>query len=388
MKKTFKFRAYPNKETEINSNTILELCRKLYNLCLEQKRDYYRSTKKNLHCFNQICQLPEFKEAFPEYKQIPSQSCQDVVERLNKAFDGFFGRIKYGKKAGYPRFKKYGNYTSFTLKKAGWKFQENKLIVKNVGIFKLKLHREIIGKIKTITIRKNNSNKWFVSFSCDEVPQIILQKTNQSIGIDVGCESFTTDSTGLKIENPRWFKQSQEKLAKAQKEFARKQRQSKRREKKRLQISKFHEHIANQRRDFQHKVSKHYVENYDVICIEKMKAWNTFTSLNKSMRDVAWFQFFDMLRYKAEYAGKEVVEVNPKNTSQICSGCGAMVPKTLDIRIHSCPHCGLVLDRDLNAARNILRVGMTRQRSVQEPCKYGSSPLLFVNELNILGETK
>jgi putative transposase len=364
MKKTFKFRAYINKEIEHKSNSILEMCRIIYNLCLEQRRSYYAHTKKSISCYDQINQLPDLKDAFPEYKNIPSQTLQDVVERLDKSFKGFFNRIKRGVKSGYPRFRKYGRYDSFTLKNAGWELIDNKLIIKKIGTFKLKLSREIIGNIKTVTVKRNATGKWFVCFSCDNVPKNILPKTKQSIGIDVGCEAFITDSNGLKIENPRWLNKSQEKLAKAQKELARKERKSKRREKQRIKVAKIHERIANQRRDFQHKVSKHYVENYDVICIEKMKSWNTYTPLNRSMRDVAWFQFFDMLRYKAEYAGKEVVEINPKNTSQICSGCGAMVPKTLDVRIHSCPHCGLILDRDLNAARNILRVGTTQRSSL------------------------
>jgi len=357
MNKTFKFRAYLNKETEKKANTVLELCRLVYNLCLEQRRNYYAHTKKNISSYDQNYQLPDLKNEFPEYKQVPSQTLYDVTDRVEKAFNGFFNRIKRGEKPGYPRFKKYNRYNSFTLSQAGWKIVDNKLVIRKIGTFKIKFHRNIIGRIKTITICKNTIGKWFVCISCSDVPKNMIKKTNQSIGIDVGCESFITDSDGMKIENPRFLNRSQEKLAKEQKKLSKKQRQSKRREKQRIKVAKIHEYIANQRRDFQHKVANHYIKNYDVICIEGMKSWNTYTALNRSMKDVAWFQFFDMLRYKAEYAGKELIKVNPKNTSQICSGCGAMVPKAFNVRIHSCNHCGLVLDRDLNAARNILMAG-------------------------------
>lgn len=359
MRKSYKFRAYLNPETEKNTLEVLELCRQVYNLCLEQRRASYKTLLKSVNSYTQIKQLPELKEAFPEFKRIPSQSLQDVVERLDKAYQSFFRRIKSGDTPGYPRFKGYGRYDSLTLKQAGWELNGSNFVVKKLGTFKLKLHRQIpkSAKIKTVTIRGTQTNKWYVCFSCDNVPAKVLSKSKKTIAFDVGCESFLTDSNGFKIENPRYLKESQEKLIKLQQKLSKQKKGTKAREKTRRLLAKVYEKISNQRLDFHHKVAKHYVDTYGKIIHEKLQSWNSFRSLNKSMRDVAWFQFFNILHCKAEEAGREVVEVNPKNTSQICSQCGEMVKKELSERTHNCPHCNCLLDRDFNAALNILRLG-------------------------------
>lgn len=359
MKKTYKFRAYINQTTEKQTNIVLELCRQVYNLCLSQRIDSYKNFRKSVSCYTQIKQLPELKQAYPEFKQIPSQSLQDVIERLDKAYQNFFGRIKKGQTPGFPRFKSFGRYDSITLKQAGWVLKNNILTIKKLGGFKLKLHRQIPGaaKIKTITIRRSTSNKWYVCFSCDNIIPNVLKPINKAIGIDVGCESFLTDSNGLKIENPRWLNKSTERLTKLQQKLSKQVKGSGMRNRTKLLLSKVHEKVGNQRLDFHHKVAKHYVDNYDTICHEKMNAFTSFTKLTRSMRDVAWFQFFNILNVKAEEAGRLIIKVPAKNTSQMCSGCGGIVSKTLDVRVHNCPHCNCSLDRDFNSALNILRFG-------------------------------
>lgn len=359
MRKTYKFKAYLNTETEKNTLEVLELCRQVYNLCLEQRRDTYKNFLKSVSSYAQIKQLPELKEAFPEFKKIPSQSLQEVVERLDKAFQSFFRRVKSGDTPGYPRFKGYGRYDSLTLKQAGWELEGSKLLVPKLGTFKVRFHRTIpkCAKIKTITIRRTQTGKWYVCFSCDNVPAKVLPKSKKVVAFDVGCESFLTDSNGLKVENPRYLKASQDKLATLQQKLVTQTKGTKARLKTRNHLAKVHEKISNQRLDFHHKVAKHYVDTYGTIIHEKLKSWNSFRSLNKSMRDVAWFQFFNILHCKAEEAGREVVEVNPKNTSQVCSQCGEMVKKNLSVRVHNCPHCNCSLDRDFNSALNILRLG-------------------------------
>jgi putative transposase len=194
------------------------------------------------------------------------------------------------------------------------------------------------------------------------------------VGIDVGCESFLTMSDGTKVGNPRFFKKSQDVLAMRQQRLSRRVKGSQRRDKARVLVAKAHEKISNQRRDFHFKLANQLLKYYGTICIEKMNSWNSTTALNRSMRDVAWFGFFDILRFKAECASREVIEVPAKNTSQMCSQCGQLVPKDLSVRIHSCPHCGFVLDRDINAARNILRLG----QSLQEPCTKPENPRTLV----------
>lgn len=375
MKKTYKFRAYINQATEKQTNTILELCRQTYNLCLEQRIDSYKNLRRSVSCYDQIKQLPELKQAYSEFKQIPSQSLQDVIERLDKAYKNFFNRVKKGQTPGFPRFKGFGRYDSLTLKQAGWSLKDSNLLVPKLGTFKVKFHRTIpkSAKIKTVTIRRTN-NKWYVCFSCDSIPPKLLKPVHKSIGMDVGCESFLTDSNGLKIENPRWLNKSTGQLTKLQQKLSKQKMGSGKRKQTKLLLSKVHEKISNQRLDFHHKVAKHYVDNYDTICHEKMNAFTSFTKLNRSMRDVAWFKFFNILSCKAEEAGRTIVKVPAKNTSQMCSSCGKIVPKTLDVRTHNCSHCNFSLDRDFNAALNILRLGLSLRDKPTPICSSLEAP--------------
>lgn len=362
MRKSFKYRIYAHKRVTNNAEIWLSLCRQLYNDCLTECITAYQDRKETISCYTQINKMPELKKAFPEFKQVGSQVLQDVVERLHKAYQAFFRRVKNSEAAGYPRYKGQERYNSFTLKQAGWKLNGNQLLISNIGIFKLKLHRPILGTIKTVTVSRTNSNKWFVSFSCDGVPARILPSTGETIGIDVGCESFLTDSDGNKIPNPRHLRKSQDVLAARQQSLSRKVKWSKRRRKAKVLVAKIHEKINNQRQDFHHKTALKLVKENDIIAIEDMKVFLKTTALNKSMRDVAWFQFFAILLCKAEEAGKIVIKVPAKYTSQTCSRCGILVKKTLSVRIHSCV-CGLVIDRDWNAAINIKRLGLSLQCS-------------------------
>lgn len=361
MKKSFKYYIKANKETIQKAERIFNLCRVLYNLCLEQRKFVWKNYHKSVSCYDQIKELPSLKKFFPELKEIPSQTLQEVVERVDKAFRNLFSRVKKGEKSGYPRFKSFNRYDSFTLKQAGWKIVGKELKIGKVGSFKLFLSRPIEGDIKTVTIRRTLSNRWYVTFSCDNVNPKPLPKTGESVGIDVGCESFLTTSEEEKIDNPRFFQRAQSLLTKKQKSLSRKKKGSKHRNKARILLSKAHEKVFSQRRDFHFKTARKILQTYDTIFIEDMNYFKSYRSLNRSMRDVAWFNFFNILLFKAEEAGKEVVKVPAKNTSQRCSGCDRIVQKGLSVRVHSCPHCGLSIDRDINAARNILRLGQSLQ---------------------------
>lgn len=359
MKKTYKFRVYMSKTTETKTNEVLELCRTLYNISLEQRISAWKLHKRSISGYDQANQLKELKQAYPEFKQVPSQSLQNVLERLNLAYQSFYRRVKQGQTAGFPRFKGFDRYDSLTLKQAGWKLEGSVLKINKLGNFKLKLHRQIpsSAKIKTVTIRRTQTDKWFVSFSCDNIAPKVLKPNTKSIGIDVGCEKFLTDSNGFKVDNPRWLNKSTERLTTLQQKLSKQVKGSGKRNKTKLLLAKVHEKISNQRLDFHHKVAKHYVDNYGIICHEKMKAFTSFSKLTRSMRDVAWFQFFNILSFKAEEAGRTIVKVNPKGTSQMCSSCGKIVPKDLSVRVHNCSHCNCSLDRDFNSALNILRLG-------------------------------
>ncbi len=364
MRKIYLYKARINKQTEANCSQWLEICRTLYNLALDQRISIYKQCKKSISTYTQMNQLPELKEAYPEFKVVGSQVLQDVIERLDKAYKSFFQRIKQGNgKAGFPRFKSKNRYDSFTLKQTGWKLEGRYLYVKNIGRFKLFLSRDIEGDIKTITIRRSPASQWFISFSCDNVPIKEVPVTNAEVGIDVGIKSFCVSSDGNQIQNPKYFRQSEKLLRRRQRSLCRRKKGSNRRGKTRLLVAKAHEKITNQRKDFLHKVANFYIEAYQTIYIEDLNIKGMIKNrhLSKSISDCSWGMFFNFLSYKAEGAGREVIKVPPHNTSQICSTCGEKVPKSLSIRVHQCPFCNLSLDRDLNASINILRFGQNRQ---------------------------
>ncbi len=356
MNKVFKYRIYSNQANLAKLSEWIEACRQLYNLALEQRIYAWRILRRPTTFYRQSKELTELKAEFPQLKQIDSGVLENVLKRLDRSYQAFFRRIKTGEKPGFPRFKGQDRYDSITFRNWGWRLAGRYLTILKVGKFKIKLSRPIEGTIKEITIKRSASNKWFIHFVCSDVPAKQLPEVNRVIGIDMGCESFLTDSNGDKIDNPRFFKRSQDKLANQQRYLARKIRGSNRRHKQKTLVAKTHEKVFNQRQDFHYKVANRLLNENGTICIEKLQSWNTYRALNKSMRDVAWFQFFAILKAKAEEAGREIIEVPAKNTSQKCSGCGQIVPKDLAVRIHQCS-CGLTLDRDHNAALNILRAG-------------------------------
>jgi len=364
MRKTYLYRAKINKQTEANCNKWLDVCRTLYNLALEQRISIYKQRHKNISAFQQMYELPELKKSYPEFKIVNSQTLQDVILRLDKAFKVFFRRVKQSNgKAGFPRFKSKNRYDSFTLTQEGWKLEGKYLYIKNIGKFKLFLSRSISGNIKTITIRRTSTNKWFVSFSCDNVSVKEVPETTAEVGIDVGIKHFLVDSQGNFVKNPKYFKQSEKLLRRRQRSLSRKKKGSNRRNKARLLVAKIYEKISNQRKDFLHKVVNDYINKFQTIYIEDLNVSVMVRNkyFSKSISDSSWSMFFKFLSYKAAGAGREVIKVPSQNTSQICSRCGNKVPKSLSVRIHKCPFCNAVLDRDHNAALNILWLGQSHK---------------------------
>jgi putative transposase len=224
------------------------------------------------------------------------------------------------------------------------------------------LHRPIEGTIKTLTIRRSSTGKWYACFSVEYEPSPLPQKET-TVGIDVGLESFATLSTGEKIENPRFFRTDEKVLARAQRRLAKAEKGTPERKKARKIVARIHERIANRRLNFAHQTSRRMVDQYGTIVFEDLNITNMQKNphLAKSIADVAWNLFISITESKAEEAGSHVILVNPRNTSQMCSRCGMIVAKTLSDRVHSCPHCGLVIDRDQNAAINIMRLGLQSQ---------------------------
>jgi len=356
MLKNFKYRIYPTKSQASKLNQILEECRWLWNHSLEQRKNAWLEDKKNISNYEQNAELPKLKSERPSLKLVHSQVLQNVQERLDLAFKAFFRRIKKGEKPGYPRFKGKNRYDSFCYPQTGWKLKGNKIFLSKIGYVPIILHRNYEGTIKRCTVKRTPTGKWFVTLCCEtniEAPVIQIKKI---VGVDLGIKSFAVLSDGVIVENPRYFKEDKSALAKAQRKYS-----SQKTKRNKKVVTRIHERIANRRTNFSHQLSRELVNQYDAICIEdlninRMKE-DSYKVLNREISDTAWISFADKLSYKAEWAGKKVVKVNPAYTSQDCSNCGYRVEKKLSDRMHKCPNCGLKIDRDLNAALNILALG-------------------------------
>ncbi len=371
MRKTYKYRIYANREVLSKADNWLILCQRLYNAALEQRITIYNENKGSISCYSQMKQLPDLKAGFPEYMDVGSQVLQDVIERLDKAYKAFFRRVKSGNgKAGFPRFKSRDRYDSFTLKQCGWRLDCKYLSIRNIGRFKLRLSRQIVGDIKIVTIRREATGKWYVCFSCDNVPARVLEKSTNSIGIDVGIKSFLVDSEGNKVDSPAYFRQSEKLLRIRQRRLCRRVKGSNRRGKARLLVAKAHEKVTNQRNDFLNKVANQYISRYGTIFIEDLNIKGMVRNhhLSKSIADSSWGKFFEMLNWKAEEAAREVIKIPRfEPSSKTCSDCGAINKDlTLNDRQWVCQACGELHDRDYNAAKNINRVGQTLQEKTKE----------------------
>lgn len=356
MKKTFKYRLYANQRTFVKTEGWFGLCRFLYNCALEQRISVYKGSKKSINYYDQQNELPKIKEYFPEYKEVGAQTLQDVLRKLDKAYKAFFRRVGKGHKVGFPRFKGRDRFDSFTLTQNNWNLEGKYLIIKKIGRFKLSLSRPIEGNIKSITIKRSSTNKWYACFNCDEVLERKLPKSNKVIGIDVGIKSYLTDSEGKKVENPKILKNSLRELRVRQRKLSRAQKGSSRRKEAKLQVARIHEQINNQRNDFLHKLSSQYVKNYGKIKVENLQIQNMMQNhcLARDINDCSWGKFFELLTYKAEEAGRQVIKVPARNTSRKCNVCGVINHGLkLGDRMWVCIECGAVHDRDHNAAINV-----------------------------------
>jgi len=283
-----------------------------------------------------------------------SQVAQTLSHRLQNALWRMVKMRKQGKECGYPRFKNMDRMKSLNYPQSGFRL-DRKLKVTPFGELSIKQHREIEGKIKTLTLKKESSGKWFATFSVETEPQIPKINHGEQVGIDLGLTKFAVLSNKEVIKNPRHLKQYEEKLAQLQIRLSKKKKGSNNRKRAKHKVALLHEKISNTRTDFLHKTSTRLVNTYSLIALEKLASQEmTRQNFGKSINDAGWNMFANMIGYKAEEAGCKVVFVDPKNTTQECSNCREIVKKELSDRIHDCPFCGFVMDRDLNAAKNIL----------------------------------
>ena len=359
MPKAYRYRLYPTKSQVSQMEQTLEICRWVYNETLAMRKSAWEQEQRSISYYESKRQIPLWKKEHPELSGVYSQVLQDVSMRVDLAFKAFFRRVKAGENPGYPRFKGRGRYDSFTYPQYGFKLDGDRLHLSKIGDVKVVLHRPVEGTIKTLTIRRSSTGKWYACFSVEYDPSPLPQKET-TVGIDVGLESFATLSNGEKIENPRFFRTDEKALAKAQRKFSKAGKGTPERKKARKIVAHIHERIANRRLNFAHQTSRRLVDRFGTIVFEDLNITNMQKNhhLAKSIADVAWNMFITITGSKAGEAGSRVILVNPRNTSQQCSRCGMIVAKTLSDRVHSCPHCGLVMDRDQNAAINIMRLGL------------------------------
>lgn len=368
MRKTYQFRIYPNKNQEATLNRTLSTCRHLYNDSLSERK---RKAELN-ELERKFGVIPWGKQQWIEYedqqnalpltktpyqKEVFSQVLQNVLKRVDRSFQNFFRGF------GYPRFQGRDRYNSFTYPQKGFELKDGKLSLSKIGNIRIILHREIEGKIKTCTIKKD-IDQWYVSFSC-ELDEPVPVEIKIRTGIDVGLIDLITLSNGEQIEPPKFLRVSEDKLTQEQKRLSRKRIRSKNWSNQRVIVSKVHRKIRNQRKDFNHKLSRNLVDTYDHIVFEDLQIRNMVQNhcVAKSISDAGWYQLMNFTKSKAECAGKIVEFVNPAGTSQTCI-CGFSVPKDLSVRVHICPQCGLVMGRDQVSAilienRAISTVGTT-----------------------------
>ena len=372
-RKTYKYKLKPTPEQERALAFVVRRCRELYNTALEERKTAWERGGVSVTYYQQKAQLPAIKAVRPEYQDIHSQVLQDVVLRLDRAFQAFFHRVKdskAGEKPGYPRFQGERRYHSFTYPQFenGARLDNGFLVLSKLGRIAVRWSRPIEGTPKTVTI-SHEADGWYACFSCAEVPIVPLEPTGQETGIDLGLESFATLADGTMIHTPRYYRKAEAYLRRSSRRVARRKKGSHRRCKAVKLLARAHQQVRRQRQDFHYKSALALVQSYDAIYHEALQTANMLKNhhLAKSIADAGWSGFLGILAFKAAYAGKRAVAVPPAYTSQACSGCGVIVHKGLSVRWHSCPECGTELHRDHNAALNILALGKQQSGAGQAP---------------------
>jgi len=392
VRRSYKFLLRPTRRQEIALAACLEDHRQLYNAALEHRRTAYRKAGVTIRYKDQSAELKHIRADDPDGQGRWSFSSQQAtLRRLDKAFAAFFRRLKAGQKPGFPRFKGRGWFDTVEWPKDGdgcrWNSQPEHpkatfVRLQGIGHVRVHQHRPVRGRVKTISV-KREGNRWYVILSCDDVPAEPLPTTGAVVGIDMGVASLVTTSDGTQVANPRYLAATADRLAAAQRDLARKKRGSKRRLKAAARVAALHAKVRRQRLDYAHKVALDLVRNYDLIVHEDLRIANMIRSasgtieqpgrnvaaksgLNRSILDAGWGVFLRVLAYKAESAGRELIAVNPANTSRTCARCRHCAAENRVTQAEfRCTACGHTAHADVNAAENILRAGLALREAAE-----------------------
>jgi putative transposase len=387
VRRSYRFRLRPTAQQHVALERCLASHRELYNAALQERRDAWRMRGIGISYGDQSAQLKKIRKVRPDVAVWSFSSQQATLRRLNRAFAGFFRRVQAGERPGYPRFRSAQRFDSVEWPKDGdgcrWQPSAYKVYLQGVGHVKVTVHRPVEGRLKTIQIRREG-RRWMLVLSCDDVPGRPLELTHAAVGIDVGVASFATTSDGEQVFNPRYGRVAAAKLATAQQVLGRKRPGSKNRRRARETVAARHRMVANQRRNFHHQVARDLVARYDLLVVEDLKIRNMVrrpvprpdpdrpgaflpnragakSGLHRSIHDAGWAQFVSILRAKAEEAGRTVIDVDARHTSNRCEACGHTAAENRASQaVFSCRGCGHTVNADEHAARNVLRAGLAR----------------------------
>ena len=370
--RAYKFRIYPNDKCQSEIAMQLKLSKDFYNKLLEKAKEAYekdKSFKPKRSTFNAIKKniIAENKD----FLKIYSQTRCEIEDRIIKAYSNFFRRVKERKqgknvKVGFPRFKSRDRYYSIVYPQdnGSFRIEKGRLRVSKIGTMRIEQHRNIIGNVKTMTI-KREGKEYCAIFTAEQIIDPSRIEDTNPVGIDMGLNNFIALSDGQTIQKPKFFKKREKRIARWQQIVARRNKGSKRRNKAKLHLQEEWQGVTNQSNDFMHKLSDRLVRGgFTSFAVEALRIDNMVKNhrLAQSIQNASWNRFINMLSYKAESAGMKVYKVDARNTSKECSDCGAIKEMTLSTREYNCNRCGLQLDRDVNASINILKRATLGQR--------------------------